>query len=252
MTHTHSLFIRTYDKDADRLRYCLQSIHRFCKDFSETVVVCSPRSSAVIGQVLKDYGFARLALCDDYANDYMGQQFTKLRADTFTTADYIFHIDSDCIFTEPYEPASAFEQGYPVLFHREYDFFYRSGVLMPWQHVTSRLMRRQVDFEFMALFPLVYPRKLYCDLARFFESVHGFTYEELTTRLRFPEEFSEFNLMGAFSYYSQNSERYHIHKNWGVFPAHHYVKQLAVDGQRHDRTLRDYEIEAIKSVLDER
>jgi len=36
--------------------------------------------------------------CEEYEDDYIGQQITKLNADNFTDAPLIAHIDSDCIF----------------------------------------------------------------------------------------------------------------------------------------------------------
>src|ERR1700694_677382 len=95
-----ALFIRAYWKDLDWLELCLASRTRYCSGFHD-VVVTIPRGSepwlrrACLPRV------ARIEFCRDYRDDYLGQQSTKLHADTFTDADFICHVDADCIFVRP-------------------------------------------------------------------------------------------------------------------------------------------------------
>ena len=39
--------------------------------------------------------------CEEYEDDYIGQQIAKLNADNYTDAPLIAHIDSDCMFCAP-------------------------------------------------------------------------------------------------------------------------------------------------------
>ena len=39
--------------------------------------------------------------CHNYENDYIGQQITKLHADTYSDASVILHLDSDQVFVAP-------------------------------------------------------------------------------------------------------------------------------------------------------
>src|SRR4051812_367004 len=76
---------------------------RYCSGFQD-VVVTIPRGSepwlrrACLPQV------GRIEFCRDYRDDYLGQQATKLHAETFTDADFISHVDADCIFVRPASP----------------------------------------------------------------------------------------------------------------------------------------------------
>ncbi|MEU1817001.1 hypothetical protein ABZ543_17660 [Streptomyces roseifaciens] len=42
--------------------------------------------------------------CPDYAEDYLGQQVTKVLADRLTDADFIAHLDSDCVIRRVRDP----------------------------------------------------------------------------------------------------------------------------------------------------
>lgn len=246
-----SLLVRTYADDAQRLDFLLESIDRYCGNLDEYVVVCRKQCESAIAPVVARHSRFTLSICPDYDYDYIGQQITKLRSHRYTRCDFVVHVDSDCIFVRPFNWAAFFFNGLPVLYHREYNYFYQEGVEMPWQYITSKLMRRQVDFEFMALFPLVYPRRLYIDLEEWFESVHGFGYEGIESRLKLRHEFSEFNLLGAFSYYRPNNAApYHIHMNWGECNPEHYVKQYCLSGERADRSAGGDEIAEIRSLID--
>jgi hypothetical protein len=246
---TSGIFIRTYYKDAERLRYTLLSIGRYCSGFSEVVVCCQESSKFAIETVTADFDFVRLVICANFEDDFLGQQITKLRANQYMKSDIIFHVDSDCVFNKPFRPEMMMERGRPVLYNQSYAYFYRNKVFSPWQRSTSILLARQVDFEFMALFPLAYPRGLYAHLELWFHREHSKTYDQIGQILpNASQELSEFNLLGAFSYYLAN-DLYHIHKNWSDTPPVHYLNQLAQGGQRDDRSISPEERSVIESAL---
>ena len=214
-------------------------------------MVCRERCRSAIAPVVSRHSRFKLSICPDYDYDYIGQQITKLRSHLYTKSDFVIHVDSDCIFVKPFNLSAFFFNGLPVLYHREYDYFYREFVEMPWQYITSKFLCRQVDREFMALFPLVYPRRLYTDLEQWFESTHGYGYEGIESRLKIRHEFSEFNLLGAFSYHRPNrAAPYHIHLNWGQCDPEHYVKQYCLSGERADRSAGIDEIAEMENLID--
>ncbi|WP_331298624.1 DUF6492 family protein [Methylobacterium oryzae] len=245
-----SLLIRTYADDAQRLEFLLKSIDKYCKNLNEYVVVCRERCRPAIAPIVARHGQFTLSICPDYNFDYIGQQITKLRSHLYTKCDFVIHVDSDCIFVKHFDLSTYFFNGLPVLYHREYNYFYREKFEMPWQYITSKFLCRQVDFEFMALFPLIYPRRLYIDLEEWFNDTHGFGYENIESRLKIRHEFSEFNLLGAFSYYRPNEALpYHVHLNWGDCNPEHYVKQYCLSGERADRSVGSDEIAEIESMI---
>jgi hypothetical protein len=244
---THGILIRTYEKDAERLAFCLASIDRFCSGFEDVVVVCQEKAADIIRPVVEAAPVGRLKICPAYENDYMGQQVTKLRSPDYIDTDYIFHVDSDCVFFEELKPEYYFFDGKPAMYFKSYDFFYRENRLNPWQFVTSRLARRQVDFEFMALFPLVYPKQMYRDMEAWFLATNEYSYEDIEHNLTTKNQFSEFNLMGAFSYYF-GGEKYHTFLDWGENPPKHYLKQYLTDGFV-DREISEEEHEEIRKTI---
>lgn len=246
-----SLLIRTYADDAQRLVFLLKSIDKYCRNLNEYVVVCREQCRSTIAPVVSRHSRFKLSICPDYDFDYIGQQITKLRSHLYTNCDFVLHVDSDCIFVRPFDLSAHFFGGLPVLYHREYDYFYREKAEMPWQYVTSKFLCRQVDYEFMALFPLIYPRRLYLDLEKWFCSIHGFEYEGIEPRLKIRHEFSEFNLMGAFSYYRPNrAAPYHVHLNWGDYSPEHYIRQYCLSGERADRSADLDEIAEMNRIID--
>lgn len=242
---SYALFIRTYSPDAERLSYCLRSIGKFCTGFDEVVVTCPPDSETAIRPVVEAFPFAAFKLADPHPFDYIGQQITKLHADRYCSADFIFHIDSDCLFNRPFRPDLYFSDGLPILYHRAYAYFYENGRNVPWQGVTSYFLRRQVDLEYMALFPLVYPRDLYPALKNWFERTHGFGYGALTAHLAFQRYFSEFNLMGAFSHQQGG---FHKHLDLQDHEPVAYVTQLCTGGDGV-RSVDDTERAALERLV---
>jgi len=244
----HALFVRTYHKDAERLHYCLASIMRFCEGFSETVVVCPPSSAEVISRVVANFPGVIHKITREYERDYLGQQRDKLRAYEFTNADYIHHVDSDCVFNKKYEPHSLFRGSMPLLYHREYDFFYRNRMLTPWQLFTSRAALRQVDLEFMAMLPLIYPRELCLMLNLWLDENHGGV-DALLDKAASQYEFSEFNLLGAASYYKFCvSMDFHAHVNWGQEEPERFLKQFCLSSGHLDRSIANDELQELQEI----
>src|SRR6478609_926420 len=99
-----ALFIRTYWKDLAWLQFCLRSIERHCRGFLEVVVVVPESTRPWMSRVVLPYD-ARLMYVRTYADDYLGQQVSKLYADDFTQAEFISHVDADCIFVRTTRPA---------------------------------------------------------------------------------------------------------------------------------------------------
>ncbi len=250
MTKSFGLFIRTYHRDAPRLRYLLRSIATYCTGFEQVVVVCPVGSETAVAPVVAEFPFAELKLCQNYDNDFIGQQITKLTASSYIDTDFIAHVDSDCVFAQPFSPACFMAGEKPALYHREYEFFYRNKVRMPWQNITSQLMCRQVDFEFMALFPIFYPREIYTDLEAWILENHGITYASIENLIVHKDHFSEFNILGAFSYY-EGGDRYHEHRNWGIINPTHYLRQFCTEKGREDRDLDDSEAALIEGMIEE-
>ena len=117
-------------------------------------------------------------------------------ADRYSDADYICHVDSDCIFHRPTTPEDLFLDGKPRIVMTPYEHVPRGG---SWQRITSAFLGQDVRFDFMQQLPLLFPRSLYADLRLHTETLHG-TDVESYVMAQPPRGFSEFNAMGAFAY----------------------------------------------------
>lgn len=138
----------------------------------------------------------RVVTCPDYRDDYLGQQVTKLHADLLSDADYICHVDSDCVFQRPTTPENLAGAGRPYVLMEPYA---RLDPHVPWRALTERFLGGKVTHEFMRRPPYTFPRWIYPELRDHCRALHGTTLEDYVLG-RPPRGFSEFNALGAYAY----------------------------------------------------
>jgi len=197
-----------------------------------------------IAPVASEFSFATVVQCDRTENDYIGQQITKLKASIYAPYDIITHIDSDCIIATKLDASDLLENNKPILYMSSYEKVGGPGGA-PWQEVTSFFAGKHVDWEFMRQFPMSYPREMYTDLANWFESYHGFPLEGIVDRID-ANHFSEFNLMGAFSFYSGHD--YHRFRDTEVVAPPSWIRQFWAN-EFDDRRIVDAEMEEIIAIF---
>jgi Family of unknown function (DUF6492) len=188
------ILIRSYYKDLGWLAYALRSIRRHCHGFSKVIVVV-PQSSRERLDWLRLNGDVTIT-CPNYRDDYLGQQVTKLMADTFSEADYICHIDSDCIFQRSTTPEDLLVGRRPAVLMAPYDSL---DSHTPWKALTEQLLRREVPMEFMRTPPYTFPRWIYAAFRQHVSALHGTSLEKYVLRQPY-RGFSEFNALGAYAY----------------------------------------------------
>ena len=192
---TVDLFIRSYWKDFDWLQFCLASIAKYCHGFRAVVLVL-PHSTRPWLRRLEVCGDVRVEICRNYRDDYLGQQATKLLADTFTDADYVCHVDSDCIFHRPTTPHDLMADGRPRMLKRSSA---QLGRHYPWRKPTEKFLGWSVADDFMQQQPLLFPRWLYPAVRRHAVATHGLDIETYLESQP-PRGFSEYNVLGAFAW----------------------------------------------------
>lgn len=136
-------------------------------------------------------------LCRDYSDDYLGQQVTKLFADTYSNADYIAHIDSDCVFCRPTTPQDLIPEGKPVVLMHPLALL---DPHLPWQKPTEKFLSMRVCDDFMRHPPFTFPRWLYKKVREHAQAIHGIDIETYIT-MQPPRGFSEFNVLAAFAWH---------------------------------------------------
>jgi len=190
-----ALFVRSYWKDLGWLQFCLESVQRYCRGFSETVVVI-PRSSEPWLRRVALPSVGRIEVCSDYRDDYLGQQVTKLMADTFTDADFICHVDSDCVFTRPTVPEDFIVDNRACIYRRPIGSLSRER---PWHAPTEKFLGWRVHHDFMYHPPFTFPRWLFPMVRQHAVAMHGVDLGAYVMRQP-PRGFSEFNVLGAFAW----------------------------------------------------
>tara|TARA_R110000868_G_scaffold281159_12_gene541547 strand:- start:72 stop:788 length:717 start_codon:yes stop_codon:yes gene_type:complete len=190
---TYDIFYRTYCGDAKWLDYSLQSIHKFVTGYSSVIVTAPESSKEVIEPIVLKHGF-KFIVCDAiHADDYVGQQVTKMYADLYTTSDLVVHVDSDVIFTKHVTLQSFLnaEGTKPLNLKTLY-----VDIVTPWKSITERNVKFDVQYEYMRRIPLTYPRESYKNVREYIEKVHGITFYEFIHSIT-NGEMSEFNIIGA-------------------------------------------------------
>lgn len=196
------IFIRTYPKDYEWLRYCLRSIAKHAPGVKTMVTTSDPRFFAT-PEAMPRGAWWRMA-AREHADDYVGQQLTKLNADLYLPEgfDHVIHIDSDTTLIGSLD--KLFVDGKPVMLRTPYS---ELPPEVPWKAPTEKHLGWGVSHEYMRRMPLVYPFGLYAALRQhliaragswpgWVDSIEG-------------RNLSEFNLLGAFAF-----EHFHNSFHW--------------------------------------
>ncbi|OBQ44537.1 MAG: hypothetical protein AN484_06525 [Aphanizomenon flos-aquae WA102] len=185
---TTDIFIRSYRNDFKWLEYCLKSCHQKARGFGKIHIAVPHQDFEVMPKVSGE----EVHLVVDSCNGYLAQQITKLHADEFCNADYILHMDSDCVWTQDVEPSMFFSNGKPIILRED-------GVESPWKDISAVSLGWRDEYEYMRRLPIIYPRHLYAPFRAWMERQHGMSIDAWIASQ--PENrFSEFNTFGQWLY----------------------------------------------------
>lgn len=188
---TVDVFIRSYHRDRAWLALALRAIARYLHGHRRVVVVV-PRASR---ERMGDTGNATVEYCEDYADDYLGQQLTKLHADLCTDADIILHLDSDQVFVAPCDVRQLFDGA-------RIRIDYRADGNRPatdgWRRAARDFFGDEPPWDLTAPPPLAVPRELYAGLRAFCLHRHGCTLADYALR-QGADRFCEFALLRGYA-----------------------------------------------------
>lgn len=182
------IFIRSYRGDFAWLNYALKSCSISAEGFNTTHVVVPIQDKDLLNLTRE-----HVHSCHQHCNGYLHQQITKLKADEYSSADVIWHIDSDTIFKRTVTPQEFIKDGKVIMFYEPY-----SRLDCRWQAITEAAVGFSVENEFMRRPPHVYPRWLYGEVRAHLDKVHGNWEKFIASRQN--NEFSEYNVMGAVAW----------------------------------------------------
>jgi hypothetical protein len=157
------IVIRTWFRDFRWLALSLRSILRLVEGYRRIVVVMPGSSLERLPRgVVPATERITVIACPEFANDYLGQQITKLHADEVTDAPLIVHVDSDCIFQSPCALRPLLiKDGRPIL----------RGAWRPkrqlddgWRRCVIDFYGQPLPFDAVVAPPMIFPASLYRDL----------------------------------------------------------------------------------------
>lgn len=185
------IVIRSYKGDFGWLGYALSTLHARSSGFRQIHVVVPQGDKHLLSHLTAE----KLYECPVYTDDYLGQQITKLLADTYSDADYIMHWDSDLLLTAELTPFDLMVDDKPIIYYEPYEKVGRE----PWQPVVTDVLGWAPEYEFMRRHPFCYPRWLYAEVRKFLEERHGQTLESYIISRPY-RSFTEFNVLGAYAW----------------------------------------------------
>lgn len=201
-----TILIVTFQRDFAYLQWCLKSIVKFCKGFSVQVLVPTPdfaQAEAMVHRGLRDKGLtdATVQSYDEWPElGFLHHMAQIMRADEWCLdADFIAHVDADCIFTTPVTPDTYIKDGKPYL---RYEYFSKLGRRHPgaaaWQEPTQKCLPFLVTKETMRCHPGVFHRGLYAEARRQIELKVKEPCDDYIKKQRneFPQTFCEFVTLG--------------------------------------------------------
>lgn len=199
-----ALLLVSYAPDAGWAEYCLRSIQKFAREFSSVTVLVPQPHRVVFDKMCQQYG----AILRSYEvmkdREFLHHEVCKLEADLWCPqgTELVFHIDSDCIFTEPVTPETYFYDGRPTLMRERYSDLEKT---QPdhyfWKHGVEAALRFQTDWQTMRRHPGIFFTKHYKALREHVEAGYGMPFAQyvLLQKSTFPWGFTEFPTMGAYA-----------------------------------------------------
>lgn len=188
---TTDIFIKSYRKDFRWLQFCLRSIAKFVSGIRDVHIVVSEEDFKDIST----WGLTRekLHAVREYGRGYLFQQVIKMKADTFTDADHIMFVDSDCCFTGEFFPEKMMKQSKILMLITPYS---EMPADFPWQKPTEQALGFKCPYETMRRLPLLYPREVVKACREHVEEKQGTDIEDY---IMSQSAFSEFNVLGSFA-----------------------------------------------------
>lgn len=206
MQNNIDIFYKTYAKDFDYLYYSLKSLTKFVIGYNRVIIVIPQHDKHLFNY---DYLPNR---CDVYFVDepvnnytfgYLYQQYIKMTAFNFSKAEYIMFNDSDSIFKTKINAKNFINKGKPIIYYTDYN---KVGDAICWKAPTERFINKVVDYEFMRRIPLVYHTETLKNISEQYNELYNIIMGSGAFSRNGSVEFSEFNAIGAWSFFNEKDK----------------------------------------------
>lgn len=194
------ILIVTCARDVEFLRYCLRGIREHASGFIAVKVVVPRHESAVFDWIRPRDG--QVILFDEPAGKgMMAHELEKCRADVHCPdADYILHLDADCIPFRRFTPADYVStvDGSALMVRENY-----TRITNPNRHLWRAVVQNAVGllpkWDCMVRHPQVHPREVYKMTRNAVEQHTRIDFADyvLSCQNEFPQGFAEFPTIAA-------------------------------------------------------
>lgn len=203
---TAQFFIVTYAADFQYLKFCLRSLVKFAQGFNGVNILVPTQDRVALENLVAELpGTAGLpVVCltgDEWPNQGMLWHMMQILLSELWCphADFILHMDADCVFTEPVTPGHYIKNGKPILLYDRFDTLGKVHTeIMCWQECTRLCLPFDPPYETMRQHPGVYHRNLYAQTRKRIEEKTGGSVEDYLRKQRneYPQTFCEFVTLG--------------------------------------------------------
>lgn len=196
---TMGILIVTCAKHMDYLRYCLQSIEKNARGFTDIVVAVEEGEKHHFNWIKRYRVHAYKPANPD--KPMLSHQVVKCRADEILpNCASILFLDSDCMIWRPTTPASFMLDGKLRVIRERYSEL-RNPLRKNWQKAVENSLGFLPEWEGMVAHGIVYYRELFPALRRAVETYTGMKFDEHFTagRNEFQQQVAEFDSMIAIA-----------------------------------------------------
>lgn len=203
---TTDILIVSVGKHFNYLKYCLRSIAKFASGFGQVrLVVPGVDFEAAVNLVRENCPTAHVTCGDEWpGKGFLWHEYIVTTAPEHCPgADFILHMDSDCVFTEPVKPEDYFIEGKPILMYASFDWLVpQQGNLLNWKVAAQNALGFEVTQETMRRHPAVHYRKTYAKTKDCIEDHHDTSLAAYIMQQKesFPQSYAEFPTLGAVAW----------------------------------------------------
>lgn len=205
------LLILTWHQDLNWLNACLRSVEQYWRSSRPPFIVMTPECEKLMPKVVSELG-CQIKYVRQDGDARFGQQYLKMIADTYVTAEAILYTDSDCMFTKPCSAEDFCMDSKPMIITERYDNILPTatendrGSLSGYRNATKTLINYYPEHEFMRRHPFFFLRESVTNMRKCIERNAG-TSLDICLRQFHSAMMSEFNFLGAYCYHYEH-DRY--------------------------------------------
>lgn len=206
-----SILYVTFARDLEWTRFSLESIRKYTSGFSEVKIVVPTWDRDKFLQFERYSTPDCPILVRDFI-EYPGKGFVhhlamKCYGDVICPdADYILHMDPDCLFNQKVTPDDYIIGGKPVLLIEPYEALKTAHpARYNWKRVTEEALKFECSHETMCRHPAVHYRDTYSGMRFHMERVHQTPFLDFVLKQKnsYPQGYGEFNTLGSFAIQSK-------------------------------------------------